>query len=274
MVTTPPAPAESPLGVFGNEVRHHREQIARLSQRKLGERIGYSEQAVGMIETGRRKPTLEFARLCDDALETGGLFARLWPMLRHASSVSWFDEYNEVEQRAIAIDGWNPEWIPGLFQTEAYARELFLSWRAHPPAEIDELVDARIERQRVALAAAGPDIWMLVGEGALLRRVGGPEVWRAQLEHLVALVRDCHRWVVQVLPFLAGAHALSDGAINLLSFSDGADMVFTEGPGVGRLIDRAEEVRPFRFRFEHDRAKALPPEESLTFIHNLIREIP
>ncbi len=264
-------PGDSPLGLFGSEVRHYRE-AADLSQRELGLKIGYSEQAVGMIEQGRRKPTLDFAERCDDLFETGGALARLWPVVRRAGVLPWFADYMEVEAQATAIHLWDAEWIPGLFQTEDYAREVITSYKLHSPDDVDERVSVRMERQRIALAPGGPDIWMLLGEGALRRQVGGLDVWRQQLASLVEQVQGSRKWVVQVLPFHAGAHALSDGTVILLAFADAAEVAFVDGPGFGRVVGQGEEVRGFRFRFDHDRASALPPDKSLEFINNLIQE--
>lgn len=98
-------------------------------------------------------------------------------------------------------------------------------------------------------------------------------VYRAQLERFAAMVGSQRRWVVQVLPFGAGAHALSDGALSIVSFADGPDLVFADGPGVGLMLDRAVDVRDCRFRFDHDRTRALSPEESVEFINDLIKEI-
>jgi transcriptional regulator with XRE-family HTH domain len=270
MASTPAAPEDSPLGVFGAEVRHHRER-ARLSQRELGKKIAYSEQTVGMIESGRRLPVEDFAKRCDEAFGTEGLFARLWPMVRYANPLGWFAEYLEAERRALSLCAWEPEWIPGLFQTEDYARAIITAYQIHDPAGFEERVALRMERKHAVLGPDGPDIWMLIGEGALRRQVGGVAVWRAQLEYFAAKIESSRRWVVQVLPFAAGAHALSDGTLYLVSFADGPDLVFTDGPGAGLMLDRATHVRDCRFRFDHDRTKALPPSESLEFINDLIK---
>jgi DNA-binding XRE family transcriptional regulator len=264
------APEDSPLALFGSEVRHYRD-AADLTQRDLGEKIGYSEQAVGMIETANRKPTLDFAERCDELFNTGGALVRLWPLVRRAGVRPWFAEFIELEAQATAIHMWEPQWVPGLFQTEEYVRELVTAYKLHAPEEVDQMISERMERQRVSLAPGGPDIWMLLGEGALRRQVGGPEVWRAQLAHLLDAVEGSRKWAVQVLPFDAGAHALSDGTIILLAFEDAAEVAFIDGPGSGRVVGQSEEVRGFRFRFDHDRAKALSPDRSLEFINNLIQ---
>jgi transcriptional regulator with XRE-family HTH domain len=276
MANNPAIPQNSPFGVFGVEVRRHREK-AELSQRELARRISYSEQTVGMIENGHRRPVDDFAERCDEVFGTEGLFIRLWTLARNVNPVGWlgwFAEYLEAEQQAVSLRIWENEWIPGLFQTEDYAREIITAYRTHDPAGIEKWVTLRMERQRIVLGPDGPDIWMLLGEGALRRPVGGAQVWRAQLEHFVSMVESSHRWIVQVLPFAAGAHALSDGAVNIVSFADGPDQAYADGPGVGLMLDRAGDVRDCRFRFDHDRTKALSPSESVEFINDLIKDIP
>lgn len=271
MATTSAAPQDSPLGVFGAEVRHQRERTG-LSQRELGKKISYSEQAVGMIESGRRRPVVDFAQRCDDVFGTDGLFARLWALVRNANPQGWFAEYLEAEKRAVTLRIWEPEWIPGLFQTEQYARALITAYQTHEDDEVEERVAGRMVRQQHLLRPDGPDIWMVVGEGALRRHVGGARIWRAQLEHFIATVESSRRWVVQVLPFVAGAHALSDGALSIVSFADSPDLVYADGPGVGQMLDLVADVRDYRFRFDHDRIKALSPAESLEFIKDLTKD--
>lgn len=262
-------PEDSPLAYFGSEVRHYRE-LAGYSQKELGEKIGYSEQAVGMVETANRKPTEDFAKRCDEELNTGGALVRLWPLVRRVGVQAWFAEYVELESQAIAIHTWDPQWIPGLFQTEEYARELITAYRAK---DVEQQVAARIERQRDVLTPNGPEVWTVIDESALRRPVGSPDQWREQLERLAQIARSSDKWVVQVLPFLAGAHALSDGALVLLSFDDAADVAFADGPGKGRLVERNQEVRGFRFRYDLCRARALSPEDSRALIDNLIEEL-
>ena len=267
MPTKPIDPSESPAAFFASELRRLRE-TSGFSQSDLGKKIGYSEQAVGMVELTRRTPTEEFAVGCDRAFGTDGAFARLWPLVKRAGVQRWFQEYVELEARAVAIHSWDPQNVPGLFQTEAYAHELISAYRGN---DTDSLVAARMARQETALVPGGPQLWAVIDEAVLHRHVGSREVWLEQLAHLVAL-GGSRRCVLQVLPFATGAHACSDGAVILLGFDDGPDIAFADGPGQGTVVERSEEVRGFRLRYDLVRAQALSPEASLGLIEGMIKE--
>jgi transcriptional regulator with XRE-family HTH domain len=260
-------PSGSVAAFFASELRRLRE-ASGFSQRELGAKIGYSEQAVCMVELAKRTPAEAFARGCDAALATDGVLLRLWPLVKRASVQRWFREYLEVESRAAAIHSWDPQNVPGLFQTEAYAYEVIAAYRG---TDTDALVAARMARQETVLAPAGPQLWAVIDEAVLHRPIGSHEAWLEQLKRLVELGRSPGR-VVQVLPFAAGAHACSDGAVILLSFADGPDVAFADGPGQGRLEERHEVVRGFRLRYDLVRAQALSPQASLGLIESMIKE--
>ncbi|WP_051451491.1 DUF5753 domain-containing protein [Actinospica robiniae] len=174
----------------------------------------------------------------------------------------------EIESRAAAIQSWDPQNVPGLFQTEAYAHELIAAYRGN---DTDALVAARMARQDTVLVPSGPQVWTVIDEAVLHQPVGSREVWAEQLARLVKLGRSPGR-VVQVLPFAAGAHACSDGAVILLSFNDGPDIAFADGPGQGRVEERHKVVRGFRLRYDLVRAQALSPQASLGLIASMIKE--
>ncbi|MBR7824691.1 helix-turn-helix transcriptional regulator [Actinospica sp. MGRD01-02] len=267
MPTKPIDPGESPAAFFASELRRLRE-ASGYSQNDLGKKLGYSEQAVGMVELTRRTPTEEFAKGCDRAFGTDGAFARLWPLVKRASVQRWFQEYVELETRAMSIHSWDPQNVPGLFQTEAYARELIAAYRGN---DTDALVAARMARQETAFVPGGPQIWAVIDEAVLRRPIGPQAVWLNQLARLVELGSSPH-CVLQVLPFATGAHACSDGAVILLGFDDGPDIAFADGPGQGTVVERSEEVRGFRLRYDLVRAQALSPEASLGLIEGMIKE--
>lgn len=267
MPTKPIDPSESPAAFFASELRRFRE-ASGFSQKELGAKIGYSEQAVCMVELAKRTPTEVFAKGCDTALVTDGTLMRLWPLVKRASVQRWFQEYVELETRAVSIHSWDPQNVPGLFQTEAYAHELIAAYRG---SDTDALVAARMARQDTALVPGGPQLWAVINEAVLRRSIGSHSFWLKQLAHLVELGRSPNR-ILQVLPFTAGAHACSDGAVILLGFEDGPDIAFADGPGQGRVVERGEEVRGFRLRYDLVRAQALSPEASLALIESMIKE--
>lgn len=268
MPTKPIDASESPAAFFASELRRFRE-ASGYSQKELGAKIGYSEQAVCMVELAKRTPAEAFTKGCDDALATDGTLLRLWPLVKRASVQRWFQEYVELESRAVSIHSWDPQNVPGLFQTEPYAHQLIAAYRG---SDTDALVAARIARQDSVFVPGGPQLWAVVDEAVLHRPIGSREVWREQLVRLVELGSSTNR-ILQVLPFAAGAHACSDGAVILLCFEDGPDVAFADGPGQGRVVERNEEVRGFRLRYDLVRAQALSPAASLALIESMIKEL-
>lgn len=115
-------PGESPLHLFGSELRHHR-QRAGLTQEDLGGRISYSGDLVSKIETGEQAPGPDMARRCDEALGTDGALGRLLVMVRWGAFPGHFRPWLEAEREAHTLRSWELAVVPGLLQTEDYARE-------------------------------------------------------------------------------------------------------------------------------------------------------
>lgn len=257
-------PGASLLAFFGAEVRRRR-GAAGMSQEQLGQQINFSAALVGRIEVGERVPSPDFARRCDDLFAADGLFAHLREVMNshvHAYP-AWFGEFVEREREATSIREFNALAIPGLLQTEDYARALF---RACKPTdsddEIGEQVDARLERQRILERPKPPMLWVVVDEGVLRRPVGGAVVFGEQLGHLAKAGKQ-PGVVFQVMPFSAGAHAGLLGEFILLGFPGGRDVAYTESVESARLIDQPDEVAAFDLVFDMLRATALPPEASV-----------
>jgi transcriptional regulator with XRE-family HTH domain len=118
-----------PLALFSEELRRAR-SAAGLTQDQLAERVGYSPSLVAHVETGSRAPSLDFARRGDEALGTGGLLARLQPFVRSEAYPAWFRDWVEIEREAVSLRWFEPLLIPGLLQTEEYARAVLAA--AHP----------------------------------------------------------------------------------------------------------------------------------------------
>ncbi|MBS2966571.1 helix-turn-helix domain-containing protein [Actinocrinis puniceicyclus] len=258
-------PSSSVLAYFGSELRRYR-IAAGLSQERLGEIVNYTGALVGLIETAKRTPSREFAELCDAALGTEGALSRLWPLVNRGSFPSWFRGYVELEAAATSIQWFEPQNVPGLLQTEDYARALI---QACWSDSVEQQVSARMERQRVLDDPTSPVLWTILDEAVLHRPVGGREIMRGQLRRLADLMR-AQRIVLQVLPFEAGAHACSDGAMIMLGFSEGPDVVYIEGYGSGQLVNLPEEVKRCRLRYDLARAAALSPEASAAKIEALM----
>lgn len=260
-------PGSSVLAFFGSELRRYR-TAADLSQDRLGQIINYTGALVGLVETAKRTPSRDFAERCDAALNTEGALSRLWPLVNRGNFPSWFRGFVELEATATTIHAFEVQVVPGLLQTADYARAILSAGR---PEDVEERVAARLERQRILSNPTPPLLWAVLDEAVLRRPVGGREVMQEQLKRLAELA-TARRIVLQVLPYEAGEHACMDGAMTVLSFAEGPDVVYLEGPGSGQLIDRPEEVEQCQLRYDLVRAAALSPAASVKMIRAAMEE--
>jgi transcriptional regulator with XRE-family HTH domain len=261
--------ASSVLAFFGAELRRLR-TAAGMSQEELGQQISYSGSLVGMVETARRAPTRDFAERCDAALETGGALARLWPLVSQESLPRWFRPFAEVERTATSIRSWEPLVLPGLLQTEDYARALITAWQPGDGREaVQQQVTSRMERQQLLDRDDPPLLWMIIGEAALRNPVGGPAVLREQLARLLKREAEHPKIIVQVVPLDAGAHPGLEGPLVLVTRRGEPDMAYLEVQGRGQLVESSDEVARYGLLYDLLRAVALPPDASREMIAGL-----
>ncbi|MEV6313664.1 helix-turn-helix transcriptional regulator [Streptomyces sp. NPDC051776] len=266
--TTDLDPSKSPLAFFGSEVRRHREKTD-MTQKDLGKKLYCSGALVGYIETAKRFPTDEFAEGCDKIFETDGSFGRLWPLVARLALPSWFREYTEFEAAATSIRTYQAQTLYGLLQTEDYARAVMRTSRHH---DLDGLVAARMDRQRILTRANPPRIWVVLDEAALRRRTADEDVMRAQLQRLLSYRYDPNM-IIQVLPFSAGFPASLDGSFTLLDMDEGADFVYSEGVATAHVMAHPDEFRQAAFRYDLLRTAALSAEDSAELIASLLEEL-
>ncbi|OKK13133.1 XRE family transcriptional regulator [Streptomyces sp. CB00455] len=264
-------PSSSPRALLGAELRVARER-AGLSQAELGEPLFVSGSFVGQLEAGTRRMHLELARQIDDILDTGGFFTRNCGAAAKSKYPDHFAAAAEAEALATAIREYAPLIIPGLLQTEAYAREVFRAGHPTAPEEqINELITNRLARAALLTDPTTPLLWCVLDE-AVLRRAGDhPDVLAEALRHIAALIRS-HRIIVQVLPFSAGLHAAMGGAIKLMAFEDAPPLSYAEGMGTGLLFDDPATVTHHTLTYDLLTANALSPRNSLALIESLAED--
>ncbi|PKV86637.1 helix-turn-helix transcriptional regulator [Streptomyces sp. TLI_146] len=262
-------PSASPLDYYGSELRRKRES-AGMTQEQLGNCIFCAASLIGQIETARKVPTRDISERLDAALLTEGFFGRLVGLVLRSQLPSWFQQYAEMEARAAYISSFQAQLVYGLLQTEDYARAVL---GVRPDGNVDGLVEARMERQRILEREVAPLVWVVMTEAVLHQEIGSPEIMRKQLQHLLH-VQQKREWVrVQILPFAAGAHAgLAGGEFTMLRFDDDPDLVYTEDFVSGHMTANPQAIREGSLRYDHLQATALSVEDSAALIARVMEE--
>lgn len=260
-------PSASPLDYYGSELRRLRE-AAGLKQGQLGSCIFCTASLIGQIETAKKVPTRDFSERVDAALGTDGVFSRLVGLVLKSQLPTWFQAYADMEARATHISTYQTQLVYGLLQTEEYARAVLATGR---PVRLDDLVAARMERQRILERERPPLCLVVLDEAVLHRPIGGRQVMRNQLSHVLELAN--RRWVtVQVLPNEVGEHASLVGSFNLLRFGDDPDLVYTEDLISGHMTAHADTVLEGARRYANLQAAALSGEDSAELISRVMEE--
>ncbi|MDX2295906.1 MULTISPECIES: helix-turn-helix domain-containing protein [Streptomyces] len=260
-------PSASPLDYYGSELRRLRED-AGLSQSQLGEAIFCTGSLIGQIETAHKVPTREFSERIDAALMTGGFFSRLVGLVLRSQLPSWFQEYAEMEAKAAYISTYQSQMVYGLLQTEAYARAVL---SVEQTDRLEELLAARMERQRILRREHPPVLCVVLDEAMLHREIGGPEVMRAQLEHLLSFMRE--PWVqIQILPNGVGEHPGLLGSFNLLRFDKDPDLFYCESYDSGHMTVNSRVIRERSVGYARLQAMAASPQESAKLITSVMEE--
>ncbi|MFI6763617.1 Scr1 family TA system antitoxin-like transcriptional regulator [Micromonospora sp. NPDC050417] len=256
------------LEFFAEELRIVR-TAANMSQADLAEAINYSTALVGKIENCDRRPSPDFARRCDKVLETGGLFERAQRKLGREALVAWFREWAEIEQEADALRSFQPLFVPGLLQTEAYARTVLSGSGLLRSQALEQQVTTRLERQELLTRDQSPLLTVVMDESVLRRPVGGPQVMREQLRHLAKVGESLPRVRLHVVPGAAGAYAGLNGPFVVATPPTGDDIVYIEGQLNGQTYDRADDIKRTVQVWESIRGEALPHQQSLELISEM-----
>jgi hypothetical protein len=173
-----------------------------------------------------------------------------------------------MEARATYISTYQAQLVYGLLQTEEYARAV-LGVENHK--QVDEMVAARMERQRVLERDQPPALWVVLSEAALLLEIGGRDVMRRQLAHLLRFQDD--PWVdIQVLPFATGQHTGMMGTFNLLRFDDNPDLFYMDGYDQGHMTADPGVIKERSVGYARLQASALSPEDSARLITRVMEE--
>lgn len=253
-----------------------------LSAEQAATRLGWQPSKLSRIENRQaRILTSDLRKLLDVyKVKDPRYCAELLEMARRAGERGWWQTYTGgvvpealatligLEEEARTIRAYEPELVPGLLQTDAYARAVMRAWGpALSTDDIDRRVEVRLGRQQVLSGADPPQVSFVLNEAVLRRPVGGHAAMREQIDYLA---QDRPGVVIQVLPFDTGPHPAMTGPFQMLTFHDAEDIgiVYVEGTMSGYILEKPEQIRAYEQIWGALQASALSPEDSRVMMRN------
>jgi transcriptional regulator with XRE-family HTH domain len=261
-----------------------RREAAGLTREEVARQLEWSTSTLFRIETGRSRPQPGNVRVLLELYGvTGPERDGLIRLSREARQPGWWHSFRDIlpnpyevyiglEAGAASIRNFEPVVIPGLLQTEEYARQTLRNGPGELDREdVERLVQVRMERQRILGREDRPRLWAVLDEAVIRRVVGGPEVMREQLRYLI----DCAeqgKTTLQVVPFSAGAHAGTTGPFVILEFPEPTDpdVVYVETLAGDIYLEAPTDVDRYTLAFARLLAAALHPDESVRLVQQVV----
>ncbi|WP_185792234.1 helix-turn-helix domain-containing protein [Actinoallomurus bryophytorum] len=228
-----------------------------LSGQDLAKVLNVARSSVSRLENNVAKIDDGQALKLDKLWNTGGHFTLMLWYARLGHDPDWFRQHVDIEVRSSVIKIWENALVPGLLQTEDYAKAAL---KAGAVRDLEEVLAGRMARQEILARDEPPVLWVLLWEPVLEVPVGGKAVMRAQLAHLLKAI-ESPNIAIRVVPKHVGAHPGLDGAFKIMTTETG-DVAFAESPGGGRLVPSAAEVRSYILRYDRIGQHAMPEEPS------------
>lgn len=255
MAKRKPSPA---LKGFGGEVRRLREE-AGITRTELAKRAAVTPSYISQVESGNTRCRKDFAQRLDQALDTGEQLTAVWTKhLRSASYPKFFADYSEAEATADLLRAYEATFVVGLLQTKEYAQALLPSEAA---------VDRRLMRQQILFRETPPRLIVVMEESVLMRKVGGPEVMRAQCEHLLKMSQR-ENIIIQIAP-TAYYRGIS-GSFNIATQPTREELVYLETSPGGVTSDEPRDILHVIGAFAELQARAMSVSDSADFIRKAI----
>jgi len=270
---------------LAGELRRLRE-AAGLSREAVTAKTGLDESSIYRVETAQTRPQRRtvLALLGTYGITDPAKVDELVELAKTAGQPGWVQTYEEYlpeqytvyigfEGEASSLSNYETVFVPGLLQTEDYARAVI---HGVVPAISDEQVQQRVEvrmrRQDVFKRPDPMQFWAVIDEAAIHRQVGGLDVMRAQLQHLVAAAKAPHI-TLQVVPFGAGAHPGMPGSFVVMEFPDPSDpaLVYTDSMAGDLFLEKESDVQRYRATFQQLTAQALSPADSRKIIQKALK---
>lgn len=272
--------------MLGSQLRRLREQKG-VSRAEAGYAIRASESKISRLELGRvsfkERDVADLLSLygVTDEVEREALLG----LAREANAPGWWHRYADVlpgwfqtyvglEESAGLIRTYELQFVPGLLQSEEYARSVIEIGNSEAAEdEINQRIALRLQRQRRLIGTNPPRLWAVLDEAALRRPIGGPAVMRGQLEHLIEMSK-LPNVTIQVMPFKFGGHAAEGGAFTILRFPepDLPDVVYVETLTGALYLDKRDDVDVYMQAMERLAVDSATPERTIEMIGEILRE--
>ncbi|WP_031025475.1 helix-turn-helix domain-containing protein [Streptomyces sp. NRRL WC-3725] len=270
-----PDPSDS-LRTFG-AVMHALREHAGYSRTEFADLVRFSKHTVESVELGRRMPDLTLVERAEEALgNTGALRKASKSVTRgrgDAGLATWFRQWARLERVAVSLCTYECRLVPGLLQSEGYARAVFDN--AIPPltdGQLEDQVAARLERQKLLGERPNAVFSFIVEEFVFRRQLGGPEVMRELIDYVLELTAP-RNVTLQIMPLSTEFHACLDGPVQLLETPRQRRLAYSEGQQNGRLISDPKEVSFLCQRYDTLRSQALNPKDSRGLLERLRGEL-
>ena len=272
----------APRRRLSRELKELREQ-AGFTLETAAERLETSISRLSRIETAMQAPDVQWVKAMLDLYEHSQRWDELLALARLARQPGWWRAYGlrdrgyiPLEAAAAMVREFSLTTVPGLLQTAGYAAAVLAS-RAVPRSDADRQreVDIRLRRQRRLYAEDDPlHLEVVIDEAVLRRPIGGIEVLRDQLDHLL-IATELDTVTLQILPVEVGGHPGLDGTFVVLSFPepDEPDLVYVEHPGGSTHIENPEQLTRCRLAFDQLQSAALSPADSVKLLERLVNQL-
>jgi transcriptional regulator with XRE-family HTH domain len=260
----------NPLAFFAAEMKRLRAKLS-MTQEQLAEAAGYAPSTVAAIESKHLLPSDDFATHIDKALDADGHFERLQQLVEATSVLPWFRDLVETERRAVSIQNYESYLVPGLLQTEDYARHAVSATRPRlSDDDIQRAVTLRLTRQEILNQENSPRLWAIIDESVLRREVGGSEIMRNQCDHLLAKGQLPHI-TIQVMPDSKGAACAYGKDFMILTFNSAGKkprppMAYLEDMRTARYVREQDEIGVYSTTFDYLRSNAIDDQQSADLI--------
>ncbi|MFJ2080730.1 helix-turn-helix domain-containing protein [Streptomyces anulatus] len=264
-------PGQGVVTAFGQQLKLFRTR-AGLERADFGKLVGYAAQSIASFEQGRRIPPPRLIDQADEVLDAGGVLKALKEEMARAQYPAFFRDAARLEASALALCVYAAHAVPGLLQTEDYARAVFQMQRPLlDDAIIEQRLESRLARQQIFSRRPAPLLSFIIEEVVLRKPIGGREVLRGQLEQIL-LVGQERNVEIQVMSTDREDHAGLGGPFNLIDAANGQRIAYTEVQDDSRLYTGTSKVRELEARYGILRSQALTPSESMAFVEKLLGE--